>query len=85
MGKKKKKNKEINKNDLAFLISEVLKNDSVMGRIFGTYSDGSPRSLVDSFNGEFLSPQQKADVKKRKKKNKKKRKKDMENLLDKLS
>lgn len=27
--------------------------------LFGTYSDGKPRSVIDAFNGEIMSPEQK--------------------------
>lgn len=79
----KKKNKKKKNEVVSGLISEFFKNDEIMGRVLGTYSDGTVRSLYDSLNGEFLSPKQKEDVMKTKKKNKKKLKKD-KNKLDKL-
>lgn len=44
--------------------------------ICGTYSDGSPRSLVDAARDEFISPEsrEKWDEKKKKKKKKSKKK-----------
>ena len=36
----------------------------------GTYADGTPRSLPDAINGEFLSPKQKKKATKKKKKKK---------------
>lgn len=34
--------------------------------LFGTYADGSPRSLIDSLDGEWRSPAEKAKKKKKK-------------------
>ena len=43
--------------------------------LFGTYSDGKPRSAVDAWRDEYISPKdrEKWDKKKRKKKKKKKK------------
>lgn len=51
--------------------SSILANEKIGRFLLGTYSDGSMRSLIDSLNGEYLSPVDK--VKKRKKKKKKKK------------
>lgn len=56
--------------------AKVLTDKSVQKVIFGEYSDGTPRSLVDSWNGETLSPKEKKKTLKKKggkKKNKKKK------------
>lgn len=50
--------------------STILANERVGKFLCGSYSDGSSRSLIDSLNGEYLSPKDK--VKKSKKKKKKK-------------
>lgn len=53
----------------------VAKNKSIKKCIFGEYADGTPRSLMDALDGEFLSPKErKAYMKKEKKGNKKKKK-----------
>ena len=51
--------------------STILANERVGKFLCGSYSDGSSRSLIDSLNGEYLSPMDK--VKKSKKKKKKKK------------
>lgn len=51
--------------------AKLLTDKSVQKVIFGEYSDGSPRSLVDSWNGETLSPKQKQKIRKKKGKKKK--------------
>ena len=52
-------------------------NDDIQKMILGTYSDGSPRSLPDALNDEFISPKEKKNIlygdKKKKKKHKKKK------------
>lgn len=52
---------------------KVLSSSKFKKTIFGTYSDGTARSLVDSVNGEVLSPKQKKNkiYKKKKVKNRK--------------
>ena len=52
--------------------SSILANEKITKFLCGTYSDGSARSLIDSLNGEYVSPVDK--VKKLKKKKKKKKK-----------
>lgn len=55
----------------------VVGDEKVQNFLCGSYADGSPRSLTDAINGEYLSPKQKDDAvkkttsKKKKKKNKK--------------
>ena len=58
------------------IITEAVTDKNVQKAVFGTYSDGKPRSLVDCVNGEFLSPKdrEKYVYKKKKKKGKKKSK-----------
>lgn len=44
------------------IISTVLKlssNEDLQKMICGTYSDGTPKSLIDSIHGEVLSPKDK--------------------------
>lgn len=53
-------------------VGTALTSKGARKALFGTYTDGTPRSLVDSLDGEFRSPAEKA--KKKKKKNGKKRK-----------
>ena len=44
--------------------------------LFGTYSDGKPRSFIDALRGDYISPKKKSKLKKSKKeKNKKLEKK----------
>ena len=64
-------------------ISQLGKDEDLKGVIFGRYTDGSPRSIIDAFHDEILSPgdrdmledRMKEIRKKRKKKAKKKAKK----------
>ncbi len=72
MGKKKDRKKMVK------LLKEVISSEEVLEKVFGTYSDGTVRSLSDSLRGEFLSPKQKKDAKKAKKKKKKDKKKTKE-------
>jgi hypothetical protein len=51
------------------------KNESFKKLMFGTYSDGKSRNLVDALYDEELSPKQKKKKNKKKGKNKKKKKK----------
>lgn len=65
------------KGGVKFIV-ELVTTKQVSGLIFGKYSDGTPRSLTDALNGEYLSPREKKHLfysKKKKKKNKKKHKK----------
>ena len=52
-------------------VGTALTSKGARKALFGTYTDGTPRSLVDSLDGEFRSPAEKA--KKKKKKNGKKK------------
>lgn len=64
------------KNGLKLVESVInlLTNETIQKSIFGQYSDGNTRSIMDSLNGEVLSPRQKAKkiYKKKKKVGKKK-------------
>lgn len=54
-------------------VSKLCTEKEVQKMIFGTYSDGRARSLIDAINGEILSPKQKRDkLYKRRKAGKKK-------------
>ena len=48
--------------------SALTGNDNITKFFCGSYSDGTPRSLPDAINGEFLSPKQKKKATKKKKK-----------------
>ena len=37
----------------------VVTNEDLRKTVLGTYSDGKPRSIIDAYNGEVLSPKQK--------------------------
>lgn len=60
-------------------LDAVASDEKVRKMIFGEYSDKTPRSAVDSYYGEVLSPKQREkyakDIEKKKKKGKKKGKK----------
>ena len=45
--------------------SDILSNDDVAKNVYGTYSDGTNRSLGDAIKGEYLSPKQKKKVDKK--------------------
>ena len=63
---------------VAVIGKEVVGNGDVKKFTCGTYTDGTPRNLVDALNGEYLSPKTKKKHNKKKKKylkNKKKIKK----------
>lgn len=64
------------KNGLKLIesIINLMTNETIQKSIFGQYSDGNTRSIMDSLNGEVLSPKQKARklYKKKKKAGKKK-------------
>lgn len=53
---------------------KLLSNDKVKSIIFGTYSDGTPRSIPDAINNELYSPKQKKKAIKRNEKRKRKKK-----------
>lgn len=40
------------------ILSNLCSNEDVQKALFGTYSNGKPRSMVDAMNGEILSPKQ---------------------------
>ena len=81
MGKKKKKKNQAQK-EFEKILTSVLENESVMSKVFGKYSDGTTRSMYDAIHGEFLSPKQKEDIRKKKKKEKKKKKKAKKDLMN---
>ena len=65
---------------IAGAIGEILSDESLTKAVFGTYGDGSTRSLADAIDGECISPKDrqkamKGAKKKKKKHNKKKNKK----------
>lgn len=67
----------------------VSENDDIKKTILGTYSDGTPRSLVDAYQGEILSPEDRLlieermkEIRKKKKKKNKKKKSKWEGLSD---
>lgn len=57
------------------LIEEVSKSETLQRQIFGSYTDGKPRSLTDAITGEIHSPKEKAKMEAQIKKSKKKKKK----------
>ncbi len=58
--------------NIAKLVNKLRK--PIQKFLFGTYSDGSSRNLVDALNGEYISPKDKAWIFDMKKKHHKKRK-----------
>lgn len=44
---------------VATQIIGVVTNEDLRKTVLGTYSDGKPRSIIDAYNGEVLSPKQK--------------------------
>lgn len=54
-------------------IWKIVNTPEVKRSIFGEYSDGTPRSVVDGIYGEILSPKQKKKKKYKKKKKKHKK------------
>lgn len=63
---------------VALVGREVLGDSNIRKFTCGTYTDGTPRSVADAINGEYLSPKTKKKHNKKKKKylkNKKKVKK----------
>ena len=53
----------------------IVEDEGIKGTIFGTYTNGQPRSAIDAFNGEIVSPRDRLVIAKRIEKNKKKKKK----------
>ena len=65
---------------IASAFGEVISDESIGKTLFGTYGDGTTRSLADAIDGECISPKDrqkamKGAKKKKKKHNKKKNKK----------
>ncbi len=56
-------------------VGTALTSKGARKALLGTYTDGTPRSLIDSLDGEYRSPAEKAKKKKKKGKGKKKGKK----------
>lgn len=54
-------------------LTKVCSRSDVQKMVFGTYSDGKPRSLFDAINGEVLSPKQKREKLYKKRKSGKKK------------
>lgn len=79
MGKKKNKSqgtKGIPDELVGVLLSKgekLLSSGKIQEALFGTYSNGKPRNLIDALNGEVLSPKQKRNMKYKKKKVKNKK------------
>lgn len=73
----------MNIKDIMGVGNEVLKqagkcveeNKDIQKMLFGTYSNGKPRSFVDAISGEIVSPEDKLAITKRLRKNEKKKKK----------
>lgn len=63
-------------------VSSAMFSESGRKFLCGTYSDGSPRSLSDALNGEFISPEKKEKLLKKAKKRKKGKKKNKKNKFD---
>ena len=71
-------NPNVIRSGLEFLksASESFMNDPKARKtVFGTYSNGKPRSIIDALNGEVIHPEDKLLIAKKIEKNKKKRKK----------
>jgi len=57
--------------DMALGVGKAVASDKdITAFICGTYADGTPRSITDAVNGEFLSSKQKKKLSKKKKKKK---------------
>ena len=56
-------------------IESLASNEDVQKILFGEYSDGKPRSMIDGLNNEIYSPKQKKHNKDKKKHKKNKNKK----------
>ena len=48
--------------------TDILSNEQVSKNLYGSYSDGTQRSMTDAFKGEYLSPKQKKKIDKKIKK-----------------
>lgn len=57
------------------VIESLASNKNVQKILFGEYSDGKPRSMIDGLNNEIYSPKQKKHNKDKKKHKKNKNKK----------
>ena len=44
------------------IVEEVSKSETLQRQIFGSYTDGKPRSLTDAITGEVHSPKEKAKM-----------------------
>lgn len=53
----------------------ISENPSIQKTLFGTYSNGEPRSLADAISGEVIHPSDKLAITKRIEKHEKKKKK----------
>lgn len=60
---------------LGEIIHQVGKDESIKKTILGTYSDGTPRSVVDAYRDELLSPEDRTMMEERMKEIRKNRKK----------
>lgn len=58
---------------VANAVTTAITDPKVQKALFGTYSDGSTRSLVDAWNDEILSPKDKSKKLYKKKKSGKKK------------
>jgi hypothetical protein len=57
--------------DAVVSVGKTIASDKdIKAFICGTYADGTPRSVTDAVNGEFLSSKQKKKLSKKKKKKK---------------
>ncbi|HAU84843.1 MAG TPA: hypothetical protein DCW90_04890 [Lachnospiraceae bacterium] len=54
-------------------IKAASENDSIKKMVLGTYTDGTPRSITDAYQGEILSPEDRLLIEKRMKKIRKKK------------
>lgn len=61
---------------------DVITDDSVKKVLFGTYSDGTPRSMIDGIHDEVLSPKDREKYHKKKGKKKKKNNKKKKLKID---
>ena len=52
------------------ILREINDNNELKRLLFGTYSNGKPRSLADAVGGEFMSPKERANKHNKKKKGK---------------
>lgn len=70
------------KRNIIGTVVGLMTDKSVQKVIFGEYSDGSPRSLMDCLDGEILSPSDRERFVYGKKKKKKKHKKKKPGKID---